>query len=76
MTAPHDEAPTPIHRALDSLTAAILELQQLRRRMAGGQPPQDEEIDQALGSLEDRLHELASILTVLRAGGAPERGAV
>ena len=75
MTAPHDGAPTPIHRALDSLTAAILELQQLRRRMAGDQPPEGAEIDQSLESLEERLHELAATLTALRADAAtPDRG--
>ena len=67
MSAPHDGSPTPIHRALDSLTAAILELQQLRRRMAGEQPPEGAEIDQSLQSLEERLHELAATLTALRA---------
>ena len=74
MTASHDGSPTPIHRALDSLTAAILELQQLRRRMAGDLPPDGAEIDQSLESLEERLHELAATLTALRAEAAnPDR---
>jgi hypothetical protein len=76
MTAPHDGSPTPIHRALDSLTAAIIELQQLRRRLAGEQPPEGTEIDQSLESLEERLHELAATLTALRADATDvERGA-
>ena len=74
MTASPDGSPTPNHRALDSLTAAILELQQLRRRMAGDLPPDGAETDQSLESLEERLHELAATLTALRADAAhPDR---
>ena len=76
MTVAHDGSPTPLHRALDSLTAAILELQQLRRRMTADHPPDDAEFDQSLGSVEERLHELAATLTALRTDSAnPDRGA-
>lgn len=71
MTAAHDDgSPTPVHRALDSLTAAIIELQQLQRRMSGEQPPNLEDVEQSLGSLEERLRELGASLTGLRDGGS------
>jgi len=66
MSAAQEGSPTPVYPAVDSLTAAIIELQQLRRRMAGDQPLHVAEIDQSLDSLEERLHELATTLTGIR----------
>ena len=66
MSDAQDGSPTPVYRAVDSLTAAIIELQQLRRRMAGEQPPSVPEIDHSLDSLEERLHELAATVAGIR----------
>jgi hypothetical protein len=66
MSDAQDGSPTPVYRAVDSLTAAIIELQQLRRRMNGEQPPSVPEIDHSLDSLEARLHELAATVAGIR----------
>jgi hypothetical protein len=66
MATSPDGSPTHIHRALDHLTAATIELQQLRRRLGNGHELSPPEIDKTLGSLEDRLRGMREILTALR----------
>jgi regulator of replication initiation timing len=66
MATSPDGSPTHVHRALDHLTAATIELQQLRRRLGNGHEMSAPEIDKTLSSLEDRLREMREILTTLR----------
>lgn len=65
-TGPDDGSPTHVHRALDHLTAATIELQQLRRRLGNRHDVGPDEIDAMLGSIEDRLRTMGELLTELR----------
>jgi hypothetical protein len=64
-------SPAPIHHALDKLTAAIIELQQLQRRLSQGEPPSSALVSDSLTVIEERLHDLSGMLTALRDQSQP-----
>ena len=64
MTTPIDgSSPTPIHRALDRLTASKLELQVLRRQAQLGELNDPEMLASQLVQIDGWLDEVAAILT-------------
>jgi hypothetical protein len=72
MTTIRDGSANQIYHALDNLTAAIIELQQLQRRLGGAQPPNMPDIGQSLRSIEEHLRDLSVSLTGLRDQEQPE----
>jgi hypothetical protein len=63
MTTPTDgSSPTPIHRALDRLTASKLELQVLRRQAQLGELTDPETLASQLVQIDGWLDEVAAIL--------------
>lgn len=64
MTMPTDAAsPTPIHRALDRLTASKLELQVLRRQLQSGESLDPESMAAQLVQIDGWLDEIATVLS-------------
>lgn len=64
MTTPTDGSnPTPIHRALDRLTASKLELQVLRRQLQMGEPLEPEKLAAQLIQIDGWLDEIAAVLS-------------
>lgn len=64
MTTPIDGSPpTPIHRALDRLTASKLELQVIRRQAQLGEPTDPEKLASQLVQIDGWLDEVAAILS-------------
>jgi hypothetical protein len=64
MTMPSDgSSPTPIHRALDRLTASKLELQVLRRQLQLGEPIEPEKLAEQLVQIDGWLDEIATVLS-------------
>jgi hypothetical protein len=56
---------SPLHHAIDALTAAILDLQHLGRRLEQGGEIRREHLD-SIAKVDDRLHELKVILQAFR----------
>lgn len=63
MTTLNSGSPTPIHRALDRLTASKLELQVLRRQAQLGEPIDLERLVAQLVQVDGWLDEVAAVLT-------------
>lgn len=55
-------SPTPIHRALDRVTAAKLELQVLRRQLHGSDPLDPETLAAQFVQIDGWLDEIAAVL--------------
>ena len=55
--------PTPMHRALDRLTAALISLQRLQRQVDHGESLTSAEAGPALSEIADHMRELSAILT-------------
>jgi hypothetical protein len=55
--------PTPMHRALDRLTAAMVTLQRLQRQVAHEEALTSAEAGAALSEIADHMRELSTILT-------------
>ena len=64
--APSQQTPTPtsVHQAIDYLTAALLDAQQIRRSTEGSGLP--DELDEQLHRLEGTLQRLGSCLLEIR----------
>jgi hypothetical protein len=58
--------PTPIDRAVDSLTVTSIEVQRLRRRTLAGRPVDREQLE-AIDRIEAQLRKLELALAALRA---------
>lgn len=58
-------SPAPLHRAIDALTAATLDLQLLGRQLEQGGEIRREHLD-AVAKVDDRLRELSELLGALR----------
>ena len=59
-------AGSPLHHAIDQLTAVTLDVQHLRRQHHGVAPLDAAQISDALRQIENRLHALAEQLVALR----------
>jgi hypothetical protein len=57
--------PTPMHRALDQLTAAMVSLQRLQRQVDHAESLTSAEAGAALSEIADHMRELSAILTAL-----------
>jgi hypothetical protein len=68
-----EPVPGPIHRAIDALTVALLDVQGLRRSVAHGHPIAPDELLAHLDSIELQLHDLGTHPTALRPEPQPPR---